>query len=51
MQEAPRSIATLRIKAKPAKTFRMYFGETVIMFYDIMDFDTEYAFENGLFVF
>ena len=33
------------------KKARTYLGKTVIMFYDIMDFETDYAFEDGLFVF
>lgn len=44
-------VVTFDAKTGALKKARMYFGETVIMFYDIMDFDTEYAFENGLFVF
>ena len=44
-------VVTFDAKTGALKKARMYFGETVIMFYDIMDFDTGYAFENGLFVF
>ncbi len=33
------------------KKARTYLDETVIMFYDIMDFETEYAFEDELFLF
>ncbi len=44
-------VVTLDAETGALKSARTYLGEKVIMFYDVMEFESHYAFSNDLFVF
>ena len=46
-----KDIVTIDMETGIMKSSLMYLGEKVIMFYDMMEFETDFTFDDSLFIF